>query len=380
MTSPKIEHPPSQLPSLPSPPSPYKQQRKNTQSISSVFEEGFDFILTHLQEPLWPRTIFTETLGRQYTSYSKEEAFARFKQANFLDCRINAYPYYTGFDGINRQPPNFIFIDIDRCLFKADKEFWREVEKTCNNIEQILGGNPTVLWTGKGIHIYQPVEAMILEQESLFANFDQPSQTFLKYAAHLLSNQKSDTNNNPAFRSCLLRIPGSHNSKCVRQNSIADSNSEIKIIQRWDGARPKINSLLYKFFIYLADRKIKEIKSTQSLQREHPDTPKNFILADTIPWIEKLLRTPIDDYRKNAVSLIIAPYLINIRKLSYDEALGIVNNWLSKCGELRPLDHRFNYLAKYALKNALKNRYRPLGFDSLRLKNKVLYERLRQQN
>jgi hypothetical protein len=35
--------------------------------------------------------------------------------------------------------------------------------------------------------------------------------------------------------------------------------------------------------------------------------------GDTIPWIEKLLQTPIDDYRKNAVSLILAPYLINIK-------------------------------------------------------------------
>jgi hypothetical protein len=58
-------------------------------------------------------------------------------------------------------------------------------------------------------------------------------------------------------------------------------------------------------------------------------------LLNTIPWIEKLLQTPIDDYRKNAVNLILAPYLINIKKLSYDHALKIINSWLSKCGELR---------------------------------------------
>jgi uncharacterized protein YggT (Ycf19 family) len=32
--------------------------------------------------------------------------------------------------------------------------------------------------------------------------------------------------------------------------------------------------------------------------------------GDTIPW-----QTPIDDYRKTTVSLILAPYLINIKKL-----------------------------------------------------------------
>jgi hypothetical protein len=72
--------------------------------------------------------------------------------------------------------------------------------------------------------------------------------------------------------------------------------------------------------------------------------------GNTIPWIDKLIQTPIDDYRKNAVSLIAAPYPINIKKLSYNDALNIINNWLSKCSKLRPLDHNFNYIVKYAIK------------------------------
>jgi hypothetical protein len=168
-------------------------------------EDGLDFILSHFEEPVWPRTIFTKTLGKQYTVYGREEALARFKQSNLLDCRINAYPDYTEFKGINRQPPNFIFIDIDRCLFRSDKEFWSAVDQTCKNIDQTLGGKPTVLWSGNGVHVCQPVEAIVLEQESKFALFDQPSQTFLRFAAQLLSNHKSDTNNNPAFKSRLFR-------------------------------------------------------------------------------------------------------------------------------------------------------------------------------
>jgi hypothetical protein len=60
------------------------------------------------------------------------------------------------------------------------------VEKTCKNTEQALGGNPTMLWSGNGVHIYQPVEAIVLEQESQFAEFEQPSQTFLNPAYKLL--------------------------------------------------------------------------------------------------------------------------------------------------------------------------------------------------
>lgn len=110
-----------------------------THSIS--IDEGLEFIIGHFgnEETIWPRAIFTKTLGKQYTVYSRKQALARFKQSNLLDCRINAYPDYTGFGEINRQPPNFIFIDIDRCMFRTDKEFWKAVQTTCKNINEILG-------------------------------------------------------------------------------------------------------------------------------------------------------------------------------------------------------------------------------------------------
>jgi hypothetical protein len=80
-------------------------------------------------------------MAKQCTVYNKQEALARFRQSNLMDCRINAYPDYTAYHGINRQPPNFIFIDIDRCLFRTGQEFWRAVQETSENIEQILGGS-----------------------------------------------------------------------------------------------------------------------------------------------------------------------------------------------------------------------------------------------
>jgi hypothetical protein len=72
-------------------------------------------------------------------------------------------------------------------------------------------------------------------------------------------------------------------------------NEKVKIIQGWDGFRPKANPLYYDFYNYLADRKLKELNNIQRTQIER---------GNTIPWIEKLLETPIDDYRKNAVNLI----------------------------------------------------------------------------
>jgi hypothetical protein len=38
-----------------------------------------------------------------------------------------------------------------------------------------------------------------------------------------------------------------------------------------------------------------------------------------IRWIENLLQTPLDDYRKYVIWRILVPYLINIRKYSTDK-------------------------------------------------------------
>jgi hypothetical protein len=142
------------------------------------------------------------------------------------------------------------------------------------------------------------------------------------------------------------------------------SNSNIEWIQ----AQDKFTSIL---FLYLPSRqKLKGFKNMRKNQTESNYASR----GSTIPWIEKLLQTPIDDYRKNAVNLILAPYLINIKKLSYDAALNIINSWLSKCGELRQLDQDFNYMVRYSLKYCTKNGNKPLKLDTLKTKNKALYD------
>jgi hypothetical protein len=79
----------------------------STTSLTNIaWDDGLDFILSHLEEPIWPRTVSSFTTQEsQILVYNKDEALARFRQANLLDCRINAYPYYIGTAGVNRQSP-----------------------------------------------------------------------------------------------------------------------------------------------------------------------------------------------------------------------------------------------------------------------------------
>jgi hypothetical protein len=342
-------------------------------------ENGLNFILNHFEEPLFPRTISTyRSEAKQFEVFSREEMIKAYEQSDLLDCRVNAYRSYTEYKGINRQAPNFIFIDLDRSTFTTERAHRMALTATLKNIkEKLFDANPTVLWTGNGYHIYQPIEAFVLEEEEVFCDFDQPSKVFLKFAEQYLSNNKSDPSHNPSFKSCMIRIPGSFNSKCILEGK----DPEVRIIQRWNGQlRPKINLLLGSFHAYLVDQRIKELQRQKELKVRYQIRMKkndNDTSSRTaIPWIELLLETPIEDYRKNAISLILAPYLINVKKLSYDDAFNIITDWLNKCDLIKRLDSNFSYRIKYALENTIKKGYLPMKLETLKEKNRALYDSL----
>lgn len=360
----------------------------NPIAYTTTIEEGLDFILSYFPEPVWPRTISTKTTeGKQILVFNRKEALARFRQANFLDCRLNAYPNYTEYMGINRQAPNFIMVDFDLEYFKSKEALDKSLKNTIRKIKEIFVGveaEPTVIWTGNGYHIYQPIDSFVLEQEEVFNKFNQPSREFLRFAEWYLSKGKSDPAHNAiiSFKNCMLRIPGSHNSNCLKESK----DSEVKIIQRWNSYRPRINLLLGSFYVYLIDRRIKQLlqqkKKLEKGWHEHNATtePSQSSAAGantTIPWIEKLLQTPMQDHRKFSVWRILSPYLMNMKKISYNDAIYIIKGWLDKSSNLRRLDFRPDYYISYNLKMASRKGYFPITANRLKDENKRLYDILR---
>ncbi len=250
---------------------------------------------------------------------------------------------------------------------------------TLKSIREKLGDNisPSVLWTGNGYHIYLPVTAFILEVESIFAGFEEPSRRFIQWTEQFLTNNKADPchSNSLSFRNCMLRVPGSLNSKLVRLNekgkivNIPESG-EVKIIQKWNGVRPSIKPLLSEFYIYVADSKLKEIHRNRKSRKHSAHYENNH----KIQWIETLLQIPISDHRKYALWRIVAPYLINIRKMSHEDATRIIREWLDKCDKLRPLDSTVNSKIKPNLNAAARKGYPPISFNHLKIENKQLAE------
>jgi len=355
-------------------------------NIHSNVEAGLDFTLNHLQEPLFPRKVMTKDIGYQLEVFNKEEALRYYKSSDFNDCRINAYPPHTEYHGINRTPVSFLMVDLDLKDFgrgnvsKEPKILLEKVLKKSLQKIRDFGGYPTVLWTGNGYHIYQPVAGFILEEYETFYEFakhlDKDLTTlFIQFAEEYFTNYAADRLHNPTVKSCLLRIPGSLNSKCIEN----ENNRQITIIQKWDDKRPHIQPLLRDFRRWLIQKRIHDIEELKKREKKIAGfhmivTSQNQRPTNNIKWIENgILQNPLPDHRKYIVWRILSPYLLNIKKLPKEESYSIIKDWLDKCNKIEKLNFNAKIKIKEGIKGASKG-YFPISLEKLKDENKQLYD------
>jgi hypothetical protein len=359
--------------------------------IHRKVESGLDFILSHFQELIFPRKIMTKQLGYQVEVFNKEEALEYFKSSNYEDCRINAYPTFTEYHGINRTPISFVMVDLDLKDFvdeedskkKEKTSLEKALNKTLQKNKETIGGNPTVLWTGNGFHIYQPVSGFILEEYETFYEFTKYldkdlTSMFIQFAEEYFTDYTADRLHNPSVKSCLVRIPGTLNSKNINKGQ----DVEVKIIQRWNGKRPSIQPLLRDYRRWLIQKRIDDIEELKKQGEKH--SKFNMIVSQSqdqestntitkIKWIEKgILEHPLSDHRKYIIWRILSPYLLNVKKLPKEEAYSIIKNWLDKCDKLEKLNFNSKIKIKEGLKGASKG-YFPISMEKLKEENKTLY-------
>jgi hypothetical protein len=183
----------------------------------------------------------------------------------------------------------------------------------------------------------------------------------------------ADPKHNPSFSSYLLRIPHTFNSKCVNKDP------EVKIIQKFDAQNmPQINvNLLREFLLYLPDLDIKNKRVFVNQEQKigfYRDS--NYQSAISMPksyqWIETLLQKPILDHRKSTIDLLLAPYLVNIRYLSFDQAYSIISDWTMRCNTIRVLEpslsNFLDYRIKLAIDRSAQNRIPPIKLEAMRKK------------
>jgi hypothetical protein len=218
--------------------------------------------LSHFNDSIWPRTISTKlTEGRQITIYSKLEAMSYYKDSDYLDCRISAYQYPHKNDNSSTPTISFLMIDLDLSKLNFNMKLLDFAKvKTLSRIKDTFNLKynyepATIFWTGNGYHFYIPAESeRVLEDMSEFSKIKDPSKQFLRFAEYYLSNGKADSEHyhTVSFKKCLLRIPGSYNSKNM---------SQVRIVQKWNGASKVSLNLLYdKFLAYLIDQGSRVVK------------------------------------------------------------------------------------------------------------------------
>lgn len=355
--------------------------------VETTIENNVNFILSHFQDQvqLFPRKIMVSDRG-QLSISNKQEVLAKYKQANYIDCKINAYPEFIQWKGINRVPPSFLFIDLDLENFNYDKILLEKaLLRTQKKIKDKIKGHPTILWSGGGYHIYQPIKFIISKEskeqgygetlESIerfskflpFVNNDLTTE-FMRFTEAFLTNNMNDPKHTPSINSCLIRIPGTINSKY---------GNKIELVQKWDGMFSPINYILKDFEISLIQMRIDYLKKYKYKQYKQSRI-KNYrskyslnIKNKKTKWIDKLIEIPLADHRKYCLWKILIPYLVNVRKLSGEEVISLLTKWLEECNKVKKLD----FLYPRKIKDDLRyvKDYLPISLEKLRDDNNDLY-------
>lgn len=334
----------------------------------------------------------TARFNGQFSVKSREDLIKRYEQAEFKDCRVNAYPEVITKDGILIQPPNFVFIDLDLTNFSNDiKKLDKVKNSALRKIEQLNGSHPTVSWTGNGYHIYMPIDVPVLDNEYLFSKDKFPkffsakgkysqyhvSEVFMQFTEDYFTGGKADPNHRPKYKTCLIRIPETYNSKCLNKGFSLEE-SKVKIVQKWNGMRVDLEPLVHEFRIWLTQQEINlsrdKTKKTTIKKQQYLYSSNRKNQSGNVPkidWIEKLLQTPIQDYRKDCLWRIIGPYLLNVKNLSELQSSKVMEDWLEKCSKQRMLD----FEPKTKIYSIIKGNkgYKPISYSKLKEENKDLF-------
>ncbi len=59
---------------------------------------------------------------------------------------------------------------------------------------------------------------------------DNVSEVFLKFAEEYFTDGKADPQHRPKYKTCLIRIPNTYNSKCLSKGK-SDEESKVKEIK-----------------------------------------------------------------------------------------------------------------------------------------------------
>jgi hypothetical protein len=387
--------------------------QRNIKMLKQVWD-GLDFVMEMFEVPRFPRVVLTGAAHKPYIVNSRDEAMMYFEAALYEDCYMNAYLSYEAMikiDGLTptyKPVPNHIMIDLDREPFDSDQELEQALADTLNNIKHyitgISGAYPIVIASGSGgYHIHVPLPGLRTPLQEMpefeaFRGEDQDlNNKFLRYAERRLTNNRADHRHNPSINSCLFRIPGTINTKAKAAGA---KNPVVRVVEGFKYVNNKIaqeyglpefalervesrptTKFLNDFYAYLVQQQINDkiAKSDRQLSRSLENGSSDSRHPNSIWWIDRLLRSGIEDGRKDLIFWVLAPYLITIKKLDHDKAYSILEQWLEKCDDMRRLEpgwSSFRYRIRHCLHIAEHKERKPIKLETFKEYFPELYGRL----
>lgn len=193
----------------------------------------------------------------------------------------------------------------------------------------------------------------------------------MRFAEKYISEGNADQAHTPAIKNCMVRVPGTFNSK---------NGKQVTIEQRWDGISPPVQYLTREFQSYLIQKRINKIKEQKKLESKKRYSSFSHSGRPQIGWIDRLIETPIEDYRKISVSLIIIPYLLVVRKLDESSIYDITKDWIQSCSRLRKVDSDIYSQIKYAVQSSIRKKIPPMKIDTIKTNRPDLYALLKKRN
>jgi hypothetical protein len=98
-------------------------------------------------------------------------------------------------------------------------------------------------------------------------------------------------------------------------------------------------------------------------------------------WIERLLSRPLGDGRHRALWHVLSPYLVNVRKMTFDQSEVVLEEYFTKCNGIQPLQpsiSSFKGIIHYYLKVAEKDGYPPWRLQTIERQDPQLFGILKE--
>ena len=83
------------------------------------------------------------------------------------------------------------------------------------------------------------------------------------------------------------------------------------------------------------------------------------------------------------IDLVLAPFLIVIRGLSFDESYSVIKDWIIRCNSvemLKPSIEYFDSKIKSAINNSIQSKIPPILQENMKKKYPDWYKHLKEQS